>query len=705
MMYQTLREELVDSLFIPTFSQEEEDNNFSLAVPTLNRNEQGFLVNYETQSHLASYLNVTTEVHQLTQAQKISKIGIPLALLSFAIGLIACHTYIGVSLVAGATVTMSLLILISSVTLNTFVNAYFMQNNFYAIIEEFQKKVFGSSILDLANEDMQNLMPDQEGKIKRTVKFLMWTLGCLGLTAAAVYPFYSVDVNHSDPLPDYFPSWFNTAMEAIPNKSIIVGVAFGGLLYQPVNDMAAQVISNLKHYGRRMLNLETEKAPFVITRTEPISRKKAKQDSLKLAPAIKALKQAHIATIEQSRQYYLGLIQSGRTVIEGKDNFDPILNPLYAALNPQELPSYQASFNLLYKYNTITAEDEIELRTAHPDQTPFWQRLIGILHNPLSWISLLGFVNQAIIAAGSVWLGVLVSSPLLMLSGYMVAQPLIIKIVDYIKNIHHVVRRAWRGENIKLPYETWQQFLARLLPMPLHIIQNPRKLFFILGVATVMGFFSSFVATSLSAQLFASLAVWPLIKFITFYITILFNVNPVDKVCGALFNTVNKCFGSSEQAERSRDEIRLNEFADNQIKMIQDMDDVKFYHIVRDLLDTNIIGANLEHSHQEPEVKDMLSTYQSDALRATALQAFFGYTDLNEFLKLDLTFTITLMDINLGSDDSDYNLQLLQELNARYDEAKDFGQERTNRRISDSDSMSDDDSLTDDDTVSLLINA
>lgn len=659
--------------FIPRLGIEK-DLNYDFRAPGLygHTEKDPIKMSRKETPHFASLLNVTTEVHQVVREQAMNYVTIPLALFSFIIGLIACHTYLGVSLMAGATAAMGITILVSSVTLNTFVNTHFMLKNFESIWEEAWIKLAGV-YLNLVNDDMLDLAPKQGGALERTVKFLLWTFGCIGLTVGAVYPFYSVDKTTADELPEWVAKWFRDAMDAIPQKSLIVGFAFGGLLYQPINEMASQIVNNLNYYGRKGINfvmspfgveVQVEKPPFKITRQhmQRDIRQQAKDELQELAPKIKALKQAAIATVETKRQYYLGLIQSGRN-IDSTTGKDPVLEALYAAINPKGTPDYQDTLNMLYTYNTLYAGKESEMTQAHPDDTPWWQTLIGIFHNPLGWIALAGYVNKAVAVAGATWLGILVSAPLLILIGYMVAQPLIIKIVEYIKNIAKVVAKAWRGEKIKEDGESMKQFLARLLPMPLHMIQNPKKMMFIMAISLLMGFFSCYVASLLNLQLFGDSVFWPAIEFVTFYMTILFNVNPVDKVCGSLFRFFAKHFGSDEEAERTRNEIRIDEFADKHIKMINQMDDVKFYKAIREIVENQA----MKFDPPAPGVTvvplqkgELTAAQKTDTVRSETLAAFFGRTDLNEYLH----------QTDEAADAEHHNLHILQSLNSEFDAVK-----------------------------------
>lgn len=471
------------------------------------------------------------------------------------------------------------------------------------------------------------------------------------MTVAAVYPFYSVDKATADKLPSYVPDWIVDILDSIPHTSEIVGLAFGGLLYNSVKQLAEKVISNLQYYGAKGINvipgveLPVGDPVFKVTKLtvekdqkdhEKDRRIKAKEKINRLTPKIRNLKAASIATLEGSKQYYLGLIASGRSL--EVDGTDKVLDPLIEAMTANKDPDYQQSYTLLHKYNTLVRPGEEIIREVKPRETPFWQWLIGALHNPIAWVAMLGYVYKAIEVAGSVWLGVLYSSPLLILVGYMVAQPLIINAIDTFKDIANALIDTYHGKNVRLPGETWGQYFARLIPWPLHMIQNPKKMIAIMAVALAMGYFSCYVAVLLNAELFGQTLAWPFIEFMTFYMTIIFNVNPVDKVMGSLFCFCHKAFGSSEQAQRTQDEIRINEYADNSVKMINDMGDDKYFHILRD-----IVKAPIE-----------------DAKKLDLLRAFFGDNDLNHFIGSDVAY--------------DNNLSALEALVDEYEQTKTFAQ-------------------------------
>jgi len=187
-------------------------------------------------------LNVETV--QRNQEQAFSYTSILVGSLSCIIALVSTYTYLGPSLQRASNQWQYILYPLSAISLNGALNTRGLINSTYDILHK-----LGDNVLNYSgykhNDDMNALKSDEHKHYATRVGYLLWSVLCIGLTIPAVAPFYGITAQEGEHLPEVVPYPIRKGLEGIKHKPVYVGIAYAGLFYLPVQQMAEKALSFL----------------------------------------------------------------------------------------------------------------------------------------------------------------------------------------------------------------------------------------------------------------------------------------------------------------------------------------------------------------------------------------------------------------------------------------------------------------------------
>lgn len=510
-------------------------------------------------SFLDDYLLVTNYNHQESIKVTCKEIGIsffPL-IASYGIGAIAPLAFIRITQTAAKdNLLYYYLNPIGAVVLNTLVNGYF----FYLVVSPLFIEAFKTipGNINTALCKLQNLNPNLCAKFLRGIKELGLKALIMLPAFFSAYPFYALDKSESDD-----PEW--------------------------IADLILASALMLQYKGVETIVYKLSPMLFAFFKKGYLKCNDAALKDHETATIIARLKKAHREVLERSLVEINKLMQKSK-----REKLDPLVQLL-----EKDNPSINESAWLLFKLCELTPKEIFQASSSG-------RKIIQGISLIITAASLPGYFLKTKVEAAKYadfddpvnewFLGAAIFLTYAALS-FDISWDVfgnLYNLTAYAANgiktswrkstgIFDFVNKAWQG---KTSMASWH----RLIQFPLPIQQNPRIMLSMLGLLYTLSYWSTQTSTYLNEEQLGEKISYYL-EAATIIAAMVFNAFPADKVLGSSQCFLTRLLGT----KRSKEEIRLQTFLQNQIKLVNDIDDDKFLMVLNSFVEKK----SLVEEHQD----------------------------------------------------------------------------------------------------------